>query len=216
MKLGLKKVKYQKEFTTTNTKENTLIMVRVVGCYFNTMKLKYKNELIRSMKFLGKKKDTIFIGQSIKFTGNAIYNTLTEVPNKKKIEVPVFEDTQMGMSLGLALNGFVPITCYPRFDFLIVAFNQLVNHLDKIKFMSENQFNPKVIIRTSIGSKHPLNGGVQHTQDYTEVFEKVLTEVKVVKLKEPKDIFYNFKKAYHDKTKCSYLFIEDGDFYNSK
>ena len=91
----------------------------------------------------------------MKFTGNAIYNTLTEVPSKKKkkIELPVFEDTQMGMSIGLALNGFVPITCYPRFDFLVVAFNQLVNHLDKIKFMSEKQFNPKIIIRTSIGSK---------------------------------------------------------------
>lgn len=191
-------------------------MELVAGYYFNIMKIKYKSELIKSMKYLGNKKDTIFIGQSIKFTGNAIYNTLTEVPNEKKIEVPVFEDTQMGMSLGLALNGFVPITCYPRFDFLIVAFNQLVNHLDKIKFMSEKQFNPKIIIRTSIGSKHPLNGGVQHTQDYTEVFKKVLTEVKVVSLKEPKSIFYNFKKAYHDKSKSSYLFIEDGDFYNSK
>jgi len=180
------------------------------------MKLKYKNELIKSMKFLGQKKDTIFIGQSIKYTGNAIYNTLTEVPDKKKIELPVFEETQMGMSIGLALNGYVPITCYPRFDFLIVAFNQLVNHLDKMKFMSEKQFNPKVIIRTSIGSKNPLNGGVQHTQDYTEIFKKVLTEVKVVSLKEPKDIFNNFKKAYNDKSSKSYLFVEDGDFYNSK
>lgn len=180
------------------------------------MKLKYKNELIKSMKFLGGKKDTIFLGQSIKFTGNAIYNTLTEVPSKKKIELPVFEDTQMGMSLGLAMNGFVPITCYPRFDFLIVAFNQLVNHLDKIRFMSEKQFTPKIIIRTSIGSKSPLNGGVQHTQDYTDIFKKVLTEVKVVSLKDPKNIFSNFKNAYNDKNNRSYLFIEDGDFYNSK
>ena len=39
----------------------------------------------------------------------------------------------MGMSIGLALNGYIPITCFPRFDFLILAFNQLVNHLDKIK-----------------------------------------------------------------------------------
>ena len=191
-------------------------MVRVDGFYFKIMKPKYKNELIRSMKFLGERKDTIFLGQSIKFTGNAIYNTLTEVPNKKKIELPVFEDSQMGMSLGLALNGFVPVTCYPRFDFLIVAFNQLVNHLDKIRFMSEKQFTPKIIIRTSIGSKSPLNGGVQHTQDYTEMFKKVLTEVKVVNLKESKDIFPSFKKAYNDKNNRSYLFIENGDFYNSK
>ena len=105
------------------------------------------------MNFLSKKRDTLFLGQSVSYSGNAIFNTLKNVPIKKKIELPVFEDTQMGMSIGLALNGYVPITCYPRFDFLILAMNQLVNHLDKIRKMSRNEMKPKVIIRTSIGSK---------------------------------------------------------------
>ena len=176
----------------------------------------YRKELIKSMNFLGKKKDTLFIGQSVSYSGNAIYNTLTGVPSKKKIEMPVFEDAQMGMSIGLALNGYVPISCYPRFDFLILAMNQLVNHLDKIRKMSRNEMKPKVIIRTSIGSKSPLNGGPQHTQDYTEIFKKILTEVKVVYLKNPKDIFKSFKEAYNNKNSYSYLFIEDADFYNIK
>tara|TARA_Y100000294_G_scaffold26158_1_gene22160 strand:+ start:1882 stop:2388 length:507 start_codon:yes stop_codon:yes gene_type:complete len=168
------------------------------------------------MNYLGEKRNTIFLGQSVKFSGNAMYNTLTGVPNKKKIELPVFEDNQMGMSIGLAINGFVPITCYPRFDFLVIAFNQLVNHLDKIRIMSSKQMMPKVIIRTSIGPKKPLNGGVQHTQDYTKIFKEVLTEVKVIHLKNPKNIFNNFKNAYNDKNCFSYLFIENGDHYNSK
>ena len=123
--------------------------------------MKYKKELIKSMNYLAKKPNTIFLGQSVEFSGNAIYNTLTGVPNKKKLEMPVFEDAQMGMSLGLAMNGFVPITCYPRFDFLILAFNQLVNHLDKVRKMSRNEIKPRVIIRTSVGSKKPLDGGPQ-------------------------------------------------------
>ena len=90
--------------------------------------MKYKNELIKSMSFLGKKKDTIFLGQSVSYSGNAIYNTLTEVPLSKKIEMPVFEDVQMGISIGMALNNYVVISCFPRFDFLICAMNQLVNH----------------------------------------------------------------------------------------
>ena len=53
----------------------------------------------------------------------------------------------MGISTGLALSGYVPVTCYPRFDFLLLAMNQLVNHLDKIRVMSNNEFQPKVIIR---------------------------------------------------------------------
>ena len=176
----------------------------------------YREELIRSMNFLGKKKDTIFLGQSVLYSGNAIFNTLVEVPKKKKIELPVFEDIQMGMSMGMALNGFIPITCYPRFDFLLLAMNQLVNHLDKVRVMSNNEFKPKVIIRTSVGSKKPLNGGVQHTQDYTKIFKNILTEVNVVSLIDPKDIFNQYKKAYLRKDSKSTLLIENGDFYNEK
>jgi pyruvate/2-oxoglutarate/acetoin dehydrogenase E1 component len=178
--------------------------------------MKYKKELIKSMNYLSKKSNTIFLGQSIKYSGNAIYNTLIDVPKRKKIEMPVFEDTQMGISIGLALNGFVPITCYPRFDFLILAFNQLVNHLDKIREMSRNKIRPRILIRTSIGSKKPLNGGPQHTQNYTKIFRSTLNEVKVVLLDSPDKIFHSFKKAYSDKESYSYLFIENGDFYNQK
>ena len=45
--------------------------------------MKYKQELIRSMNWLSKKKDTIFLGQSVNYTGNAIFNTLKEVDQKK-------------------------------------------------------------------------------------------------------------------------------------
>ena len=80
-------------------------------------KLKYKSELIRSMSYLAKNQKTIFIGQSVNFSGNAIYNTLSHLPKSKKIELPVFEEVQLGMSTGLALNGFIPITCFPKIRF---------------------------------------------------------------------------------------------------
>ncbi len=177
---------------------------------------KYKDELIRSMKYLSRDKRTIFLGQSVKYSGNAIFNTLRDIDDKKKIELPVFEDVQMGLSTGLALQGFIPITCYPRFDFLILAMNQLVNHLDKIRHMSFNEFKPRVIIRTSIGSKKPLDGGVQHTQNYTKMFKDILTEIEVINLVNPNQIFNEYKKALKRKDSKSTLLIENGDFYNSK
>lgn len=180
------------------------------------MKLKYKSELIRSMNYLASKPDTIFLGQSVLYSGNAIFNTLKEVPSKKKIETPVFEDAQMGMSIGLSLGGYVPITCFPRFDFLILAMNQMVNHLDKIRLMSRDEIRPRIIIRTSVGSKKPLDGGPQHTQNYTKMFKDILTEIKVVYLDDPKKIFSTFKNAYSDKNSFSYLIVENGDHYNDK
>jgi len=194
-------------------KDYILTMGRVLGCYFN---MKYKDELIRSMNYLAKNNKTIFLGQSVSYSGNAIFNTLSDIPDEKKIETPVFEDVQMGLSLGLALNGFIPVTCYPRFDFLILALNQMVNHLDKIKFMSENKMQPRVIIRTSVGPKEPLDGGPQHTADYTEAIKKMVTEIDVVSLEEPSEIFPAFKDALESTDVKSTLLIEKGSHYNDK
>jgi hypothetical protein len=80
--------------------------------------------------------------------------------------------------------------------------------------MTEGTFKPKVIMRTSIGSTNPLNGGVQHTQDYTDPIMRMLHEVNVVLLNEPEQIFPAFEEAY--KTDCSTLLIEWGDYYNEK
>ena len=178
--------------------------------------LKYKSELVRSMKMLSKINNTIFLGQSVLYSGNSIFNTLVSVPKNKKVEFPVAEELQMGFSMGLAMNGYLPITCYPRFDFLLLACNQMINHLDKIQYMSQSQFKPKVIIRTSVGSKKPLDGGVQHTQNYTNIFKKILTEIEVIYLDNPNSIYKTFKRCVDPKIKKSFLIIENGDFYNEK
>ncbi len=176
--------------------------------------MKYKNEIIKSMEWLSDKEDTIFLGQSVLYSGNAIYNTLNTLPEEKRLELPVFEEVQMGMSTGLALEGFTPITCFPRFDFLLRCMDSLVNHLDKIQYMTENKFEPKVIIRTSIGAKFPLDGGIQHTRDYTQMMKDTLTEVDVVLLNEPEEIFPAFERAYNNTG--STMIIEWGDYYNEK
>ena len=90
------------------------------------------------------------------------------------------------------------------------------NRVPKIRAMSENEMQPKVIIRTSIGSKIPLDGGVQHKQDYTKVFKSILTEINVVELKSSNSIFKEFYKAYNRKDGKSSLIIEHGDHYNKK
>ena len=176
--------------------------------------MKYKDEIIRSMEWLAEKEDTTFIGQSVLHSGNAIYNTLKTIDEEKRIEVPVFEEVQMGMCTGMALNGLVPICCFPRFDFILRCMDSLVNHLDKMQHMTEGTFKPKVIMRTSIGAKEPLDGGIQHTQDYTDPIMRMLHEVNVVLLNEPEQIFPEFEEAYN--TDCSTLLIEWGDYYNEK
>ena len=80
--------------------------------------------------------------------------------------------------------------------------------------MSRNEMRPQVIIRTAVGAKKPLDGGPQHTQDYSTIFKKVLSEVKVIKLEDKNKIFQTFKTIIKDKNKHSYLIIENGDMFN--
>ena len=168
------------------------------------------------MKWLGEKDDTVFLGQACKVSGHAISSTLGEVPEEKRIELPVFEEMQMGISTGMALDGFVPVTMFPRFDFFILACNQLVNHLDKMRDMSKGEMTPRVIIRVAVGTKTPIDAGPQHTQNHTEAFRKMLTEVNVVEILEPEDIFPAFKEAYERSDSKSTLIIEHGEYYGTK
>ena len=176
--------------------------------------MKYKEELIKSMKWLGEKENSLFLGQATLFSGHAISGTLTEVPKEKLIELPVMEEVQMGMCAGLSLEGYVPISIYPRFNFMMLSINQLVNHIDTMREMSKGELVPRVIVRVAVGAKKPLDGGSQHTQDFTESIKNMLNDTVVVELKEPEQIFQSFKDAYN--RNGSTVLIEWGDYYAEK
>ena len=98
------------------------------------------------MDFLGSKKNTIFIGQAVEYPGTAMSNTLTNVPKNKLFELPVAEEMQMGMTLGLAMDGNIPISIFPRWNFLLYGMNQLINHIDKYSLMTGKEKKIKTII----------------------------------------------------------------------
>jgi pyruvate/2-oxoglutarate/acetoin dehydrogenase E1 component len=167
------------------------------------------DELTSAMTWLGKQPDTIFLGQSVAYPGNALYKTLKYVPMEKRIELPVIEDCQLGFSIGLSLVGKVPISIFPRMDFLLCATNQLVNHLDKLEEMTHGEYHAKVIIRTCIGSTKPLYPGVQHCGDYTEGLKALCKNVKVIRL--CGNIVEEYMKVYEGNE--SAILIEEADSY---
>jgi pyruvate/2-oxoglutarate/acetoin dehydrogenase E1 component len=180
--------------------------------------MRYVDEVVRALKYLNENENTLFIGQTTEYPYSKQSDMLdrAEIPKEKKLELPVFEETQMGVSIGLAMEGIIPISTYPRFDFVLLAANQLVNHLDKISEITKNQLKPKVIIRTCVGSVKPLYPGVQHCQDYSEAFKMLLKNVEVISLKEPEDIIPAYKKALEREDGRSTLLVEYADFYKEK
>jgi pyruvate/2-oxoglutarate/acetoin dehydrogenase E1 component len=178
--------------------------------------MKYFDELTKSMEWLAEKEDTIFLGQAVEYPGTALTNTIANVSKSKLLEMPVNEEMQMGMTLGMALNGSVPISFFPRWNFLILAANQLVNHIDKINIMSDGGYKPKIIIRTAIGSQRPLHPQHQHISDFTAGFKALCDYVDIIRLEEPHQIFNAYKYAYERTDNRPTLIVEWGDFYNEK
>jgi pyruvate/2-oxoglutarate/acetoin dehydrogenase E1 component len=116
------------------------------------------------------------------------------------------------VSIGLAMQGYVPITCYPRFDFLILAFNQLVNHLDKMILMSDGHCTPKVIIRVAVGSETPVDPQDQHKGNFTDAFRLMCKTIEFIEVKEPEDILPAYQKAYFREDGKSTVIVEFPDY----
>ena len=178
--------------------------------------MKYFEELKKSMNYLAENERTIFLGQAVKVPGTSMSNTFKEINPNKLIELPVAEEMQMGITNGLAINGLIPVSVFPRWNFLLLAMNQLINHLDKIKLISNDGYKTKVIIRTGIGSEKPLHPQYQHVGDFTDAVKKMCTNIEIIRLNEVKDIFPSYKKALEREDGKSTIVVEYGDYYNEK
>ncbi len=143
----------------------------------------YLEHIQRGMDLLASDPKAIFVGQAMEFKGHAISRQVNKYPKEKLLEFPVAEEFQAGYCIGLAIEGYVPISCYPRCNFAILAANQIVNHLDKWELMTGQKL--KVIIKMVVGATIPavpMDPGHQHKANYAEAFESMCDNIPVYDL----------------------------------
>ena len=175
----------------------------------------YNNELKKAMNWLGAQDDVMILGQAVCYAGTGCYDSLTEVPTDKKIEFPVAENLQIGFSTGMAINGIVPVSVFPRWNFLLCAADQIVNHLDKMILMSDGVCRPKVIIRVAVGSQTPIDPQDQHKGNFSDAFRLMCKTINIVELAEPDMILYEYQKAYNRDDGISTILVEFPDYGKS-
>lgn len=159
----------------------------------------YFEALQEAMAMLAEDARTLFVGQAVKYPGQAAFETFRDVPMDRRIEMPVCEDFQVGFCTGLAINSYVPVSFFPRWDFLIIAANQIVNHLDKLPLMG---FKPKVIIRTAVGRTQPLHPGPQHCQNYTVPMRQMLHTMNVHEIFAARYVMDTYRLALESERSC--------------
>ena len=173
--------------------------------------MNYKDKLSEIMVRASEDVNTVFIGQQIVYRGNPMSTTLDGVSKDKMIEVPVMEETQMGMSLGLSMMGHRVITFYPRWDFLISAANQLINHVDKYQLMTDEI--PHIIVRVGKGSDKPLDPGHQHKANYLNEFKSMSKTIQYFDCKTVKELTEAYDLALNKKG--VYVISEYPELYNN-
>ena len=157
----------------------------------------YNDALKNAMNWIGAQDRVMILGQAVCYAGTGCYESITEVPADKKMEFPVAENFQIGVSTGMAINGLVPVSVVPRWNFLLCATDQIVNHLDKMESMSDSRCRPKVIIRVAKGSELPVDPQDQHKGNFADAYRLMCKNIDIVELHNPEDILPAYQKAYN-------------------
>lgn len=178
--------------------------------------MKYFEELKKAMSVLADHDKTIFIGQAVKYAGTGLYDTLTHIPDEKKIEFPVAEYLQSGVVNGMAIQGMIPVSIMPRWNFLLMGTDQIINHLDKFMLLSDGRCTPKAIIRVAVGSERPVDPQDQHKGNFADAFRLMCKTIDIIELHEPKDIVPAYELALNRTDGKSTILVEFGDYSKEK
>ena len=178
--------------------------------------MRYFEEIIKAMSMLADNPKTIFIGQAVEYEGTGLYDSLKHLPKEKRLELPVAEYLQSGLANGMAIEGMIPISTYPRWNFLLMGTDQIINHLDKFKSMSNGKLKPKVITRVAVGSEHPVDPQCQHKGNFSEASRNMTTNTEVIELIEPEDIIPAYSKALNRKDGVNTILVEFADYCKTK
>lgn len=84
---------------------------------------------------------------------------------------PISENGFAGLAVGAAMAGLKPVVEMMTWNFGIQAFDQIVNHAAKLRYMSGGQFAMNMVFRGPNGNAHML--AAQHSQFYEPMITNV-------------------------------------------
>ncbi len=88
---------------------------------------------------------------------------LHEKYGKQRVfDTPIAENSLTGIAAGAAMAGLRPILVHARMDFLLLSFDQLVNHASKWSYMTGGEVSVPMVVRTI--SARGWGSGAQHSQ----------------------------------------------------
>lgn len=114
-------------------------------------------------------KNVIVLGEGVD-TAGYIYGTTAGASERfgreRIIEMPVSESSAAGMALGAAIAGMRPVVVHMRNDFLLVAMDQIINHISHWQGIFGGDL--PILIRAVVA--RGWGSGAQHSQSFQRLF----------------------------------------------
>lgn len=174
----------------------------------------HKNMIKLKCEEYAKNPNVRFIGYNTVY-GSRMYGTLADIKPSQCIESPVAENLMMGLAMGMSLEGYLPVVCFERHDFMLLALDAMVNQMDKMPYMSGDRFKYPIIIRAITGGTRPIDPGPMHTQNYTTALNSMLHHTPVYVPKDP--LSYHIAWGQVGKTPSgAVVIVESKDQYEEK
>ena len=140
----------------------------------------------------------IVLGEDVGVRGGVFRATdglIEEFGPDRVIDTPLAESSIVGVAIGAAIAGLLPVAEMQFADFSAPAFEQIVDEAARIRYRSNGQWNVPLVIRMPWGAG--VRGALYHSQS-VEAFYAHVPGLKVVVPSTPRDITGMLRAAIRD------------------
>jgi 2-oxoisovalerate dehydrogenase E1 component beta subunit len=133
---------------------------------------------------------------------------LDEFGETRVLDTPLAESSIVGLAIGMALHGLIPVAEIQFADFIHPAFDQLVSEAARLRYRSNGDFEVPLVVRAPYGGG--VHGALYHSQSI-EAFYGHVPGLKVVVPATPYDVKGMLRQAIRDPDPV--LFLEHKKTY---
>jgi 2-oxoisovalerate dehydrogenase E1 component beta subunit len=140
----------------------------------------------------------VVLGEDVGARGGVFRVTqgfLDEFGERRVIDTPLAEGAIVGLAVGMALHGLIPIAEIEFADFIHPAFDQIVSEVARMRYRTNGDFGLPMVIRTPWGGG--VHGALYHSQSIEALFGHI-PGLKVVVPSTPYDAAGMLRSAIAD------------------
>jgi 2-oxoisovalerate dehydrogenase E1 component beta subunit len=135
---------------------------------------------------------------------------MEEFGEERVIDTPLAESGLVGVAIGMALHGLIPVAEIQFADFIHPAFDQIISEAARLRYRSNGDFGCPLVIRAPWGGG--IHGALYHSQSI-EAFYAHVPGLKVVAPGTPADAAGLLRSALRDPDPV--LFLEHKKTYRA-